>query len=92
MDLKIDYEETRRAGNNVQSNAADFKTLLGEISDLNGSLKQSWQGADADKYTQKIAEQAQIMNKLQASIDELGAYLVRVGDAYEKAMNENTLQ
>ena len=68
-----------------------FKVVL-VILNLNDSLKNCWKGADADSYTGKIAEQAQIMNKLQTTIQEIGEYLVSVGDAYEKAMNDNTLK
>lgn len=92
MNLKINYDDIKEAGNNVQSSAGEFKTLLGEISTLNENLKSAWQGVDADKYTQKISEQAQIMNQLQATIDEIGAYLLRVAVAYENAMKENTLE
>lgn len=90
--LNIDYEQTRTAGRNIQSSAGDFKSVLGDIQNLNDSLKSSWKGADADSYTGKIAEQAQVMNKLQQTIQEIGEYLVEVGNAYEKAMEENKVQ
>lgn len=90
--LNIDYEQTRATGRNIQSSAGDFKSLLGDIQNLNDSLKSCWKGADADSYTGKISEQAQIMNKLQTTIQEIGEYLVEVGNAYEKAMQENTLK
>lgn len=89
--LNIDYEATRRTGRAIQGYAGDFKKLLSEIQNLNDSLKNSWKGADAEKYTTKISEQAQTMNKLQQTIDEVGTYLIQVGDAYQKAMEENTL-
>ena len=89
--LNIDYEKTRQTGTAIQNYAGDFKKLLGEIQSLNDSLKNCWKGADATEYTNKITEQAQIMNKLQQTIDEVGLYLIQVGDAYQKAMEENTL-
>ncbi len=89
--LNIDYEATRTAGRTVQSNAGDFKSLLGDIQNLNDSLKNCWKGGDATSYTGKIAEQAQVMNKLQSTIQEIGEFLVSVGDAYERAMQDNTL-
>lgn len=92
MDLRIDYQETRKTGQEVQSKAADFGKLLGEIDALNNNLKQSWKGADAESYTAKIAEQAQVMNKLKTTMDEIGAFLIKVGDAYEQAMEENKIQ
>lgn len=90
--LNIDYEATRSAGRTIQNSAGDFKSLLGEIQNLNDSLKNCWSGADAQSYTGKISEQAQIMNKLQQTVQEIGEYLVSVGDAYEKAMQENTIK
>lgn len=92
MDLKINYQVTRDAGGAVQNYAGEFKSLLGQIQTLNNNLKQSWQGADAESYTRKIEEQAQVMNKLQQSIQEIGEFLVRVGDAYERAMEENKIK
>lgn len=89
MNLKIDYQATRTTGNNVKSNAGEFKSLLSEIHNQNEDLKQHWQGADADSYTTKITEQEQVMNKLQASMDEIGDYLIKVANAYEQAMEDN---
>lgn len=89
--LNINFKNTKDTGTAIQNYAGDFKKLLGEIQSLNDSLKNSWKGADATKYTNEITEQAQIMNKLQQTIDEVGLYLIQVGDAYQKAMEENTL-
>lgn len=91
MDLKIDYQATRTTGNQVQSYASDFNTLLKEIESLNEQLKSSWKGDDADSYTGAITEQAQVMNNLKSSIDEIGKFLVSVGNAYEQAMEENKI-
>ena len=72
--------------------ASDKKVpTLENCKSINDNLKTCWKGADADSYTGKIAEQAQVMNKLQATIQEIGEYLVQVGNAYEQAMNENKL-
>lgn len=90
--LNIDYEATRSAGRSVQNSAGDFKSLLGDIQSLNDNLKSCWKGGDADSYTGKIAEQAKIMNELQKTIQEIGGYLVSVGNAYEQAKNDNTLK
>ncbi len=92
MNLKIDYQATRTTGNNVKNQAGEFKTLLNEIQNQNEELKQHWQGADADSYTSKITEQKQVMDKLQASMDEIGDYLIKVANAYEEAMEENKVQ
>ncbi len=90
--LNVDYEKTRATGRNIQNYAGDFKTLLGEIQNLNDNLKNCWTGNDATKYTGTISEQAQVMNKLQVTIQEMGEYLVTVGNEYEKAMQDNTIK
>ena len=91
MDLNIDYEATRSTGNQVQSYASEFNSLLNDIKGLNENLKSSWKGADAESYTGAITEQAQVMDKLKDSIEEIGKFLVSVGDAYEAAMEENKI-
>lgn len=90
--LNVDYEKTRATGRSIQNYASDFKRLLGEIQNLNDNLKNCWTGNDATQYTSKITEQAQVMNQLQTVIQETGEYLVDVGNAYEKAMQENTIK
>lgn len=92
ISLNVDYEKTRTTGRNIQNYAGDFKTLLGEIQNLNDNLKNCWTGDDATKYTGTISEQAQVMNKLQVTIQEMGEYLVTVGNEYEKAMQDNTIK
>lgn len=90
--LNIDYKETKNTGTAIQNYAADFKRLLGEIQNLNDNLKNCWTGNDATQYTSKISEQAQVMNNLQKTIEEVGTYLIQVSNAYEKAMQENTIK
>jgi len=91
MNLRIDFAETKGVGNQVKSYSDDFKRLLGDIKTQNENLKSHWQGGDADSYTNKITEQAQVMDKLQKSIEEIGNYLVKVSESYQKAQEENTL-
>lgn len=88
-DLKIDYAQTRTLGNNVTSKSEEFKNLLNNVKSANDSLKSYWEGSDSQKYANEVEEQAKTMDKLQATIDEIGAFLVRVGDAYEKVSEEN---
>ena len=83
--LNVDYEKTRATGRNIQNYAGDFQNL-------NDNLKNCWTGNDATKYTSTISEQAQVMNKLQVTIQEMGEYLVTVGNEYEKAMQDNTIK
>lgn len=90
--LNVDYQETRNAGTNLKNHASDFKTLLGEIQSLNDNLKSSWTGDDAVSYTNKITEQAQGMNQLQKTVDEMGDLLISAGNAYEQAMEANKVK
>lgn len=89
--LRVDYGETERVGNAICTYADDFKTLLNGINKLNEDLKSDWEGTDATSYTGKITEQAQLMDKLQKSIDEAGKLLKSAAKAYEEAMKQNTL-
>ena len=90
-DLNINYEATRATGNNVKAKAEEFGSLLGSINSLNESLKSSWQGGDAESYTSKITEQAEVMKKIQNSMSEIGDYLVQAGNLYEETMNSNKI-
>ena len=91
MDLKINYEETVKTGNEVIALAENFGELLGKIKSRNDELKTNWQGADAESYTSKITEQAEIMARLQKTINSAGEFLISAGKAYEEAMNSNML-
>lgn len=90
MDLVINYQETRNTGNAVIGQADEFKNLLENIKNINNELKSYWQGADATKYSGAVDEQAQYMQQLATSINEIGEFLVQVGNAYEEAMQRNS--
>lgn len=88
-DLRIDYAQTRNLGNNVSTKGDEFKNLLSKVKSANESLRSYWEGKDAIKYANQVEEQAKVMDQLAATIDEIGRYLVRVGDAYEKVSQQN---
>lgn len=88
-DLKIDYAQTRTLGNNVTSKNEEFNSLLTKIKNANESLKSYWEGSDSMKYATDVEEQAKVMDQLSATIGEIGSFLVRVGDAYERVSQEN---
>lgn len=90
-DLKINYANTRSAGNTVKQKSSEFSDLLRAIHEQNEELKSHWQGADADSYTKKISEQEQVMKNLKSAMDEMGEYLVKVANAYEEAMESNKI-
>ena len=89
MDLRINYQETMTVGNQVTAKGEEFKTLLTKIKNVNSNLKAAWEGSDATKYTSAVEEQAVYMDKLASSIDEIGTFLVQVGQAYQEACEAN---
>ena len=89
MDLRINYQETKSTGRQVTSKGEEFSTLLRQITSINNELQSYWEGQDASKYSNSVNEQAQTMQKLAEKIDEIGAFLVKVGEAYEQAASDN---
>ena len=88
-DLKINFEETRSVGNQVTTKGGEFTTLLTKIKGINTDLQSYWEGSDASKYSTSVATQAEYMQQLADTINEIGSFLVKVGNAYEEAMNSN---
>ncbi len=88
-DLRVNYSETISVGNNVTTKGGEFADLLAKIRNANSELQSHWEGQDASKYTGAVAEQAETMQKLAETIDEIGAFLVKVGNAYREAMETN---
>ncbi len=89
MNLSINYEETRSIGNQIISKSEEFRTVLNQINNINGQIGSVWAGTDAQKYTQAVGTQAQLMNQLAGVINEIGDYLVKVSNAYETASQNN---
>ena len=89
MDLQINYPETISTGNQVTSKGNEFQDLLNKIKSRNTELKSFWEGSDAAKYSTAVEEQAVQMQKLADTIDEIGAFLVKVGNAYQEACESN---
>ncbi len=90
--LNIDYDQTKTVGNAIKDKAEEFKILLKKIESLNKQLQSNWTGDDAESYTAKITEQADVMNKLQATISDIGTHLVSVAKAYQQTMQENKIK
>jgi WXG100 family type VII secretion target len=89
-DLKINYSETISVGNQVTTKGADFTDLLNQVKNVNNELKTYWEGSDASKYSTSVEEQAVYMQKLADTINEIGAFLVKVGNAYQEACENNS--
>jgi len=89
VDLNINYEETRSVGNQVTQKGSEFQELLNAIKSVNTELQAYWAGQDASKYSTAVANQTQEVQRLVDTVNEIGAFLVKVGNAYEEAMNSN---
>ncbi len=89
MNLQIDYSQVRTLASNVKDKAGEFSTLLTKITSSNESLKSSWKGSDAEKYTSAVTEQSNVMKELQKSLDQIGDFLNNVANVYEKVEETN---
>lgn len=89
MDLKINYEQTMSTGNQVTEKGSDFQDLLNKIKSINTELKTYWEGSDASKYSTSVETQAEYMQQLANTINEIGSFLVKVGQAYQEACENN---
>lgn len=87
--LKINYSETVSVGNQVTEKGGEFQELLNKIKSTNSELKTYWEGSDASKYSTSVEQQAEYMQKLTDTINEIGAFLVKVGNAYQEACENN---
>lgn len=90
MDLRINYSETINVGNQVTSRGGDFNDLLNKIKTINGELQTYWEGTDATKYSNAVLQQVEYMQKLSNTINEIGGFLVKVGNAYREASERNS--
>ncbi len=87
--LRINYSETMSVGNQVSQKGGEFQTLLNKIKSANSELKSYWEGSDASKYSNAVEQQAEYMQKLTDTINEIGEFLVKVGQAYQEACENN---
>lgn len=89
MDLRINYGELNSVGTQVSAKGGEFNELLTKIRAINSELQSYWEGSDASKYTAAVAQQAETMQKLANAIDEIGTFLVKAGQAYQEACENN---
>ncbi|MBR2712829.1 MAG: WXG100 family type VII secretion target [Bacilli bacterium] len=87
--LKVNFDELRNTGKNILSQSEEFASLLNDIKSTNDSLKTSWQGQEASKYTTAVEMQAQNATKLNETMTEVGNYLVKAADTYQRVSEEN---
>lgn len=89
MDLKINYSETISVGNQVTEKGGEFQELLNRIKSVNTELQTYWEGSDASKYSTSVSQQAEYMQQLTNTINEIGEFLVKVGNAYREVSENN---
>ena len=89
MDLSIDYNQTRQLGNNILEKGNEFSEVLSKIISENDNLKNSWKGSDAEKYTNAVAAEIENMKILKKSINEIGEFLIKAANAYERVNEAN---
>lgn len=87
--LKINYSETISVGNQVAEKGGEFQELLNKVKATNSELKTYWEGSDASKYSTSVEQQAEYMQQLTDTINEIGGFLVKVGQAYQEACENN---
>lgn len=90
MDLNINYAETKTVGEQVALKGGEFQELLNKIKSVNTDLQTYWEGSDSSKYSTAVAQQAEYMQQLTDTINEIGAFLVKVGEAYQEACENNS--
>lgn len=89
MDLRINFEETIQTGNSVTAKGEEFTELLAKVRAINTELQTYWEGTDATKYSNAVAVQAEHMQKLANTINEMGMFLVKVGKTYKEVSEGN---
>ena len=87
--LKINYSETISVGNQVTEKGGEFQELWNKVKATNSELKTYWEGSDASKYSTSVEQQAEYMQQLTDTINEIGGFLVKVGQAYQEACENN---
>ena len=87
--LRVNFDELRNTGKSVLSQSEEFATLLNEIKTTNESLKTSWEGQEASKYTAAIEMQAKNAAILNETMTEVGNYLVKAANTYQRVSEEN---
>lgn len=89
MNLNVNYESLKSIGNSLISKSNEFDSLLSNINNINSEIAGVWAGTDSVKYSQSVESQAQVMRKLSSLIGDIGSFLIKVGNAYENASQEN---
>ena len=89
MDLSIDYEKTRKLGNQIIDKGTEFKGILDKLEQENNEIKNSWKGSDSSKYTSAVEREIGNMRVLKQAIDDMGTFLINAANAYQRVNETN---
>ncbi len=90
--LQYDDQLMDTLSKTITSKGQDFDGLLKQVHTQNETLRQHWQGADADSYTSEIAREEEIMTQLSKTIADIGQYIMQVKNTYQRVREENTIK
>ena len=89
MDLSIDYERTRKLGNQILDKGAEFKSILDKLESENAEIRNNWKGSDSTKYTTAVDSEIANMKILKQAIDDMGTFLINAANAYQNVNETN---
>jgi len=90
MDLSIDYDRTRKLGNQILDKGTEFKSILDKLESENSEIKSNWKGTDSEKYTSAVEKEIANMKVLKQAIDDMGTFLINAANAYERVNETNS--
>lgn len=88
-DLRVDFDSLNEVSGKVASKGEEFQELLSTIKNYNEELRSAWEGTDQVAYTDAVARQAEVMQKLVDAISEISSFLDNVNRVYQDAQEEN---
>lgn len=88
-DLRVNFDSLNEVSGKVASKGEEFEELLTTIKNCNEELRSAWEGTDQVAYTDAVARQAEVMQKLVDAISEISSFLNNVNRVYQDAQEEN---
>ena len=88
-DLRVNFDSLNEVSGEVASKGEEFEELLTTIKNCNEELRSAWEGTDQVAYTDAVARQAEVMQKLVDAISEISLFLDNVNRVYQDAQEEN---
>ncbi len=88
-DLRVNFDSLNEVSGKVASKGEEFEELLTTIKNCNEELRSAWEGTDQVAYTDAVARQAEVMQKLVDAISEISLFLDNVNRVYQDAQEEN---